>query len=200
AETGDWTVQRRGTPLATAFYTEDGKRHLPNYPKESGFSFIKVNGEGNPLGGVVFEIYGGLNGKTLDIGVNDNPLAPDTYWDMSTPVQTQPSHSTTGEVNFSGLKSGDYLLVETKTVDGYELPAGQWIITVDTNAGTVTDPLGRGDILPPAFYKDSGNLYLPNYKKQVMPMAGGMGLHVIASLGVLLIGLSILLLLGKKHI
>ena len=197
-----WTVQGRGDPLPPAFYSEGGKQRLPNYKKLLGFFFTKVNQNKEPLGGVEFKLYGGKAGETLQIGTNDDPQDPSTYWDMTTVIETQTSHSTTGNVSFNGLATGNYLLMETKTVDGYELPSGQWIITVDANLGTVSDPMARGNPLPPAFYKDSGELFLPNYRKLVMPKAGGIGLHVVASVGILLIGLAVLLLLEryKKHI
>lgn len=202
AENNTWTVQGRGDPTPPAFYAEGGKQRLPNYKKLLNFYFTKVNQNEKPLGGVEFKLYGGKAGETLQIGTNDDPQDPSTYWDMTTVIETQTSHSTTGNVSFNGLTTGNYLLVETKTVDGYELPSGQWIITVDVNSETVSDPVARGNPLPPAFYKDNGELFLPNYKKLIMPKAGGIGLHVVASVGILLIGLAILLLLEryKKHI
>ncbi|GCF95828.1 hypothetical protein NRIC_37190 [Enterococcus florum] len=179
-----------------------GYWYIKNLPrKKLDFSFTKVNEKGNPLGNVEFKIYGGQSGKTLQMGINDDPLSTNTYWDMSAAVQTKTSHTTTGIVKFENLSTGHYLLVETRTVDGYALPAGQWIIKVDLEAGTVSDPVSRGDPLPPAFYKKSSELYLPNYKEMKMPMAGGIGLHMIAIVGISMIGLSILLLIEKlkKH-
>ncbi|WP_146624201.1 SpaA isopeptide-forming pilin-related protein, partial [Enterococcus florum] len=189
-----WSIEGRGNPKPPEF----NGIHVQNFRiPEKDFSFIKVNEKSNPLGNVEFELYGGKSGETLQIGTNDDPLAANTYWDMTAALQTKSSDPATGRVSFTGLKSGNYLLIETKTVDGYALPTGQWIIQVDASAGTISDPIGRGDPLPPAFYKKSSELYLPNYKEMKMPMAGGIGLHMIVIVGISMIGLSILLLIEK---
>ena len=193
-----WSIEGRGNPKPPEF---NGIRVQNFRIPEKDFSFIKVNEKNNPLGNVEFELYGGKSGETLQIGTNDDPLDANTYWDMTAALQTKSSDPTTGRVTFTGLKSGNYLLIETKTVDGYALPTGQWIVQVDASAGAISDPIGRGDPLPPAFYKKSSELYLPNYKEMKMPLAGGSGLHLIAIVGISLIGLSILLLVEKlkKH-
>jgi hypothetical protein len=71
------------------------------------------------------------------------------------------------------LPTGDYMLVETKTNPGYQLPLGQWLIQVEVGQAPEISITARGDHLPPAFAPDgSGGLAVINYPLFAMPRAG----------------------------
>ncbi|MFR6675853.1 MAG: LPXTG cell wall anchor domain-containing protein, partial [Enterococcus avium] len=86
-----------------------------------------------------------------------------------------------------------------KTLPGYQLPAGSWIITVNLY-GEIETIRGRGDPLPPAFRIENGNYYLPNYQKNSLPQAGGYMriFWIVAGIG--LLGLAIIILQNRKNI
>ena len=76
-----------------------------------------------------------------------------------------------GEVDLGKLPKGIYTLIETKAPTGYNLPVGQWILTIDTDK---TDS-GAGDwkieivgksnsIAPPAAIRDESVPNVPTYK------------------------------------
>ena len=76
-----------------------------------------------------------------------------------------------GEVDLGKLPKGIYTLIETKAPTGYNLPVGQWILTIDTDK---TDS-GVGDwkieivgksnsIAPPAAIRDESVPNAPTYK------------------------------------
>ena len=149
------------------------------------WSFYKVDEKDNPIQGAEFSLYHCAN---ADAGHTHSPsvtVDADCCWtaaDTSTVVTA--TSDAAGLVSFTGLDSGDYVLVETKTKGGYQLPAGQWRLTVDAAAGTVSDPLAtEGTELPPAFKKgaiggDSAAqgsptvLMLPNYPERDLPITG----------------------------
>lgn len=181
-----------------------GSTVLLNNEIRQEFSFIKENEQAEPLGEVEFELYAGKDDGELEIGVNDDPSAANTYWDMTKPFKTAISSAAganKGKVSFD-LTAGEYLLVETKTVVGYQLPAGQWILTIDP---LNTDPdqriliQARGDPLPPAFYEKEGIYHLPNIRKYKLPSSGAGGLLISVVLGIILIGLAILVSVSGKE-
>ena len=78
-----------------------------------------------------------------------------------------------GIVDFGNLPSGIYTLIETKTAPTYEIPVGQWIITVDatkSDSGTAgewkIEFVGKSNsIMPPAVARVGGGLGIaPEYK------------------------------------
>ena len=158
-------------------------------------SFIKEGGKKNPLGGVEFAFY---KEKAGEAGVNGNedPNAVDTKWDMANPTELT-SHLETGEVNLGALTSGDYLLMETKTLSGYQLPLGYWIVSINFY-GEIETIRGRGDPLPPAFRVAEGKYYLPNYLQTSLPKAGGYLRLFLVVLGIVLLGSGIILLQSRK--
>lgn len=171
----------------------NGKAYLKNSRVPAhNFSFIKEDEQQNPLGNVSFALY-----KAKSKEGNENPNASDTRWDITEEPYREATSSTDtynlGTVFFQGLVTGDYLLLETKTVEGYQLPQGYWILTV-SNGGEVTIR-GSTDPPPPAFYEKDEQYYLPNYRATVMPKAGGIGLHVIVSIGIMFLGLAAIVLL-----
>lgn len=171
----------------------NGEAYLKNQKVPTcDFSFIKENERQQPLGNVAFALY-----KERNTTGSEDPNAADTRWDLSEEPYREAVSSLDigdlGRVTFKALIEGSYLLVETKTVDGYQLPQGYWILTVN-DQGKVTIR-GSTDPPPPAFYERDEELYLPNYRETIMPKAGGIGLHTLVSIGIVLLGLSALVFL-----
>ncbi|EOH93043.1 SpaA isopeptide-forming pilin-related protein [Enterococcus pallens] len=176
----------------------DDKTELYLTNKVKPTSFFKEDGRENPLGGVHFSLYKPKEGDSGKTGSED-PAASDTKWDMTKPIEkiSSTDNSDLGKVTFDDLVQGDYLLVETETLPGYQLPLGYWIITIDFY-GEIEGIKGRGDPLPPAFRIDSGTYYLPNYKINGMPNAGGYMRMALVVLGIVLLGSGIILSQNRK--
>lgn len=161
------------------------------------FRFIKENEKRDPLGNVSFELYAGKENGVWGIDSTD-PDADDSYWAVDQPYRKATS-SLSGEVALDRLEPGRYLLVETHTAEGYQLPQGEWIITVTEENGNVeiTDIRARDGTSPPAFRLENGNYYLPNYLKNSLPRAGGYLRVFLAVLGIVLLGSVVLLLQNR---
>lgn len=173
---------------------------LLNKEVRQDFSFIKENENGEALGEVEFMLYAR---KDDGSGSSDDPNSLDTYWDMSKPFKTAISEaagSDKGLVKFN-LPIGDYLLVETRTAPGYQLPQGQWILTIDplnSNPNQRVKIQARGEPLPPAFYLKNGKYHLPNLRSYQLPSSGAAGLLLSVVIGIVLIG-SAFLVNGSKN-
>ena len=81
------------------------------------------------------------------------------------------SASPLGEVDLGSLPEGVYTLIETKTVGGYALPMGQWILTIAPSKGDTgandwkIEFAGKSNsIAPPAAIRDESVPTAPTYK------------------------------------
>jgi len=199
-----------GIPTGTVAYINDTQFNvaLTLWVDEGiDWSFIKTDEKGNPLEGVQFQLYECMDSVdgVAPSGHVHSLLAtndPGCCWDVNNPIRTAASEAD-GTVLFSGLVTGQYMLAETSTVTGYQLPMGQWLLTVDSVVGTV-DIEGRGNPLPPAFKSVPGTdglgnpitiLKLPNYPKWTMPSAGGVGTILYTIGGIMLVGAAVILLI-----
>lgn len=74
----------------------------------------------NPLQNVTFDLYKEVNQNTsgAEQGNKKNGLDPNKYW---LKLRSNLKTNDQGDISVSGLANGDYYLVETKTVDGYNL-------------------------------------------------------------------------------
>lgn len=114
--------------------------------------------------------------------------ADDSCW---TTVIKKLTSDTNGNVNFGELRSGEYNLVEVKTKAGYQLPKGQWRVTIDAEANTI-DIKAKGKPLAPAVKKTATGLQLVNYPNPQMPYAGTNDSNrlLFSLLGALLLGMA----------
>lgn len=157
------------------------------------FEFVKIDERDNPLAGVEFQLYPCIKthgpGEEHSLLAND---AADCCWDIANPINTIITIAD-GKVSFGSLGTGEYMLVETKTAPGYQLPHGQWLIKVNATSQTI-DIEARGET-PPAFKKDltSDAYSLPNHRISILPRAGGFGVILLAIGGVTLIGTAVIL-------
>lgn len=192
---------------------------LPNEKvSEKEFSFTKVRAEDtdSPLPGVEFALY---QCTSTDEGHTHAELASDSTanegcWTpvLENGVAKRYISDADGRVSLGALKPGDYMLVETKTAEGYRLPTGQWMLTVPEDLGEVkiTAKAADGAELPPAFMieqekQDSGTttkVYkLPNRRETLLPIMGGRGTlyWTLAGGAVVALAVSLYLSFSKKR-
>lgn len=195
---------------------------LPNEKvSEKEFSFTKVKAEDtdSPLPGVEFALY---QCTSTEEGHTHAELASDSTADegcwapvLENGVAKRYISGEDGRVSLGALKPGDYMLVETKTAEGYRLPTGQWMLTVpeDLSEVTITAKKTDGGELPPAFMveqeeQDAGTttkVYkLPNRRETILPILGGKGILYWTLTGGALIALATVLYLSfsrkRNHI
>ena len=148
-----------------------------NYPEgtRTPFAFRKVNDLKQPLDGAVFRLYmcsqdhehSDLAGESGSCWMEVEGLSPQTSGED-------------GIVNFGQLPDGDYQLQETEAPSGYELPAGQWRIHIDSSSPEPITITAQGTETPPAFAKVDGQetyqYQLANHRKSELPILGGAGI------------------------
>lgn len=178
------------------------------------FQFIKTDEEGTPFGAdeATFQLYscqhqhdascGGLNDPASCTHQHDELAGAESQaggcWAVEGDTVKTSSTSATGVVTFDKLKSGQYMLAETKTREGYQLPLGQWLIEMDIDTKDVKIT-AKGE-MPPAFAivedtEEKLELRLPNYKIMDMPATGGPGTLGLVVGGVVMIGLGVILMI-----
>lgn len=147
--------------------------------------FTKINDNHAVLANVDFKLYKAKG----EIEFNEETEKDGSYWDLNTPYREETS-SLAGKVSFAKLPKGIYLLRETKTVAGYQLPDGDWVIEVDPAAEPKITIRARKDTSSPAFKVENKEYYLPNYQIHSLPFTGKWGKVLLLVIGILLIGLA----------
>ena len=198
--------------------TDDGSN--PNKPGEPGKDTIedkaivytfKLNiikkansANGAALGGVKFDLYkevpAGTEGAADATEVKEAGLnASKTWLKVASNLTTDDK---TGEVSCSGLANGTYYLVETKTVDGYNLLKApvkvnlnvEYVMTTTENGVTKTEFTENN--------KPSDGTHtetIINKKGFQLPTTGGMGTLLFSVIGVIvMIAAAFILLKGRK--
>lgn len=184
------------------------------------------------LAGVKFDLYKSV--KTADLTqqeTNDSitnevarklglPVSEDTTWVKITTLITSDSEDPTikGTAEYKGLADGTYYLVETETVDGYNLLSAPVKVELSVSAKT--------EWVKKSTYDEKGNLVkhdvtkknttfensqdattgytlttIINRKGFNLPTTGGFGTLLFSGIGVLLVvaGVGVLLSLKKKN-
>ena len=162
------------------------------------FIFKKTDKDGVKLTGVEFKLYScTLAAPHVHSALVTNDLG--CCWNADPPFQTAVSDEN-GMVSLTDLPSGDFMLVETKTNAGFQLPTGQWLFRVDATAQTIdiTAVRGLGGDLPPAFkVTDEGagvlTYALPNYPKLMLPSGGGISFILSTIAGLVMFSSAMLL-------
>lgn len=185
--------------------------------------------DGDPLPGVKFNVYkkvaegttGAVQGSTIGITgadageyfvkvVIDDTKTNDTKYDLVT--------NNNGEAKVDGLANGTYYLVETATVNGYNLLSGPVKVTIQVSykkSWTVKNDYVDGKLVHQKETEDEeyfggkpgdpGNGYILttiiNRKGFNLPTTGGFGTLLFSGIGVLLVvaGVGVLLSLKKKN-
>lgn len=197
-----------------------------------GIKVVKTAEDGNtPLLGVVFDLY--REAKTGETSIVDAETVKKAGLDSSkswilvkSGLTTNASgiidtSDSTNATNYThGLANGDYYLVETKTVDGYNLLTKPVEVKLDVTATTtwqktnVYDASGNlvkhGTVTKTTFTHTSNNgdatktelavAKVINRKGFTLPVTGGFGTLLFSGIGVLLVlaGVGVLFSLKKK--
>lgn len=158
------------------------------------FSFIKVDGLSFDstdldsvitLSGAEFTLYR-YTGKSweTDKDILMNPASEYAVWSQVGDLEVSDEN---GVVTFDDLRAGNYRLVEVSAPDGYQLPKGQWNLTVSISGAEgsevgdfAVEAIGNSAMDAPAMAKvedNQGNVtyYLMNYKPINPPITGGDG-------------------------
>lgn len=158
------------------------------------FSFIKVDGLSFDstdldsvitLSGAEFTLYR-YTGKSweTDKDILMNPASEYAVWSQVGDLEISDEN---GVVTFDDLRAGNYRLVEVSAPDGYQLPKGQWNLTVSISGAEgsevgdfAVEAIGNSAMDAPAMAKvedNQGNVtyYLMNYKPINPPVTGGDG-------------------------
>lgn len=184
------------------------------------------------LGGVKFDLYKEVKTTELTQEEKNNsisnveagklglPVNKDTTWVKITTLTTSTSEDPTikGTAEYKGLADGTYYLVETETVNGYNLLSAPVKVELSVSAKTVWKEVNK--------YDDKGNLVkhdvtkkettfensqdkttgytlttIINRKGFDLPVTGGFGTLLFSGIGVLLVvaGVGVLLSLKKKN-
>ena len=197
-----------------------------------GIKVVKTTEDGNtPLLGVVFDLY--REAKTGETSIVDAETVKKAGLDstkswilVKSGLTTNASgiidtSDSTNATNYThGLANGDYYLVETKTVDGYNLLTKPVEVKLDVTATTtwqktnVYDASGNlvkhGTVTKTTFTHTSNNgdatktelavAKVINRKGFTLPVTGGFGTLLFSGIGVLLVlaGVGVLFSLKKK--
>lgn len=197
-----------------------------------GIKVVKTAEDGNtPLPGVVFDLY--REAKTGETSIVDAETVKKAGLDSTKSwilvksglttnangiIDTSDSNNATNYTH--GLANGDYYLVETKTVDGYNLLTKPVKVKLDVTATTtwqktnVYDASGNlvkhGTVTKTTFTHTSNNgdatktelavAKVVNRKGFTLPVTGGFGTLLFSGIGVLLVlaGVGVLFSLKKK--
>lgn len=197
-----------------------------------GIKVVKTAEDGNtPLLGVVFDLY--REAKTGETSIVDAETVKKAGLDSTKSwilvksglttnasgiIDTSDSNNATNYTH--GLANGDYYLVETKTVDGYNLLTKPVEVKLDVTATTtwqktnVYDVSGNlvkhGTVTKTTFTHTSNNgdttktelavAKVINRKGFTLPVTGGFGTLLFSGIGVLLVlaGVGVLFSLKKK--
>lgn len=164
-------------------------------PKKVSFSFTKTDGD--PSGGT----YKGLVGAEFTLYRADKieDCTEENIYD------TAVSDEETGIVSFGNLDSGQYIMKETKTPDGYASLPGYWKVTADAKSESDERKLGfvyvrqdgyevsvsQSDMIPEDAY--GNHYYIPNQPVSDLPTMGGPGNRTFMFGGILLMGAACIL-------
>ena len=173
--------------------------------ENGSFSFTKTDKEGKSFGEgeATFDLYVCDHAHDASCGgadsCNHKHIALGETGSCWTKVGTA-STDENGKVSFANVAAGDYLLVETETKAGYQLPAGQWQITLDEHIRVEDGGIKAvGSSMPPAFKVGNTDgiitYSLPNYPVMTLPASGGMGAMLFTAGGIVLIGAAVTILI-----
>lgn len=180
-EAADWINQNKGnadelgiidgTVKIKAIFKQSIPLTAQNERTTTVFQFKKISAEdGSLMAGVEFSFT--CNHKHDEIcGGKENPVncthahndVPGNVNENECTWKTAAVSGADGIVSFPGLVSGEYILKEEKTLDGFSLPGGTWTVTVNADAGTVEImKTTADDDTTPDFNKEGNGYVLEN--------------------------------------
>ena len=173
----------------------------------------KVDASDNKkLEGVTFDLYRELPPGASGTGVLTNPVKGLTG--KFEKVKTELKTDDKGEITVPGLAKGDYWLVETKTIDNYNLLKAPIKVPItatysetkktETITDTATGKTTTTTTIETKTLTDAGNegvftTVVKNSKGLTLPTTGGIGTFVFTFAGIAMMAAAVILLItGKK--
>ena len=158
--------------------TDTKKNQEPDTPTPEvftgGYNFIKQDASSNNgMSGVKFQVKDSSGNSLSFVLTSENEwvLADTNDVGAVTTIETQSG----GKLAVTGLKTGDYTLIETATLDGYVLPdqpeTAFHVVTNENGEGTYTTTKGEGALV------------ITNVRKGVLPATGGTGIYAFLAIG-----------------
>lgn len=150
-----------------------------------------------PLLGAVFKLYYCNDSDHVDRSDHIAPGEADTCWDVSDIIAVYDGSI----VSFDGLEDGFYLLMETVSPDGYQLPRGQWVIRVEyceisfigTSGNTYVPAVVTRDFFDGRESDENVEFWIGNIAQYELPTAGAGGTFYFTALGSLLMAAGLLM-------
>ena len=172
-------------------------------------TITKVSSDGETtLEGVEFSLYELIcEDSSHDHDSDDDLIDTDGYdttcWELFGTYTT----GSDGIFTLSNLPiTGIYRLVETKTVDDYLLPSGQWSIKfddLDEDETITVDDVSlqiTGISNPPAMTAGDDTIYIYNYTSYDIPTTGAVGITQILAIGAIIILIGLIDIMHKKKV
>ena len=172
----------------------------------------KVDASDNKkLEGVTFDLYRELPPGASGTGVLTNPVKGLTG--KFEKVKTELKTDDKGEITVPGLAKGDYWLVETKTIDNYNLLKAPIKVPItatysetkktETITDTTTGKTTTTTTIETKTLTDAGNegvftTVVKNSKGFTLPTTGGIGTFVFTFAGIAMMAAAVILLITSK--
>lgn len=191
--------------------TDEIKKETTVYTFEIAVEKVDAGDNTKKLEGVTFDLYRELDLATTEEGALTDPVKGLTG--KFKKVKEGLTTKTDGTVSVSGLANGTYWLVETKTIDTYNLlkkPIKVQITATYSETETITidkDSTGKTTITTTTKVKQLNNAgdngvfktVVKNSKGFTLPTTGGIGTFVFTFAGIAMMAAAVILLItGKK--
>lgn len=191
--------------------TDEIKKETTVYTFGIAVEKVDASNEATKLQGVTFDLYRKLDPAATGEGVLTDPVKGLTG--KFKKVKEDLTTGTDGTISVSGLANGTYWLVETKTVDTYNLlkqpvevkiaaiysETEETKITTDSTTGKTTTTTTKVKNLTEAGNNGVFKTVVKNSKGFTLPTTGGIGTFVFTFAGIAMMAAAVILLItGKK--
>lgn len=190
--------------------TDEIKKETTVYTFGIAVEKVDASNEATKLQGVTFDLYRKLDPAATGEGVLTDPVKGLTgkFKKVKEDLTTGPD----GTISVSGLANGTYWLVETKTVDTYNLlkqpvevkiaaiysETEETKITTDSTTGKTTTTTTKVKNLTEAGNNGVFKTVVKNSKGFTLPTTGGIGTFVFTFAGIAMMAAAVILLITSK--
>ena len=190
--------------------TDEIKKETTVYTFGIAVEKVDASNEATKLQGVTFDLYRKLDPAATGEGVLTDPVKGLTG--KFKKVKEDLTTGTDGTISVSGLANGTYWLVETKTVDTYNLlkqpvevkiaaiysETEETKITTDSTTGKTTTTTTKVKNLTEAGNNGVFKTVVKNSKGFTLPTTGGIGTFVFTFAGIAMMAAAVILLITSK--
>lgn len=190
--------------------TDEIKKETTVYTFGIAVEKVDASNEATKLQGVTFDLYRKLDPAATGEGVLTDPVKGLTG--KFKKVKEDLTTGTDGTISVSGLANGTYWLVETKTVDTYNLlkqpvevkiaaiysETEETKITTDSTTGKTTTTTTKVKNLTEAGNNGVFRTVVKNSQGFTLPTTGGIGTFVFTFAGIAMMAAAVILLITSK--